>query len=192
MINLTVNKDISLKMFEQSDAKSLYSLVDENRLYLREWLPWIDSNQSWKDSLSYIESGQKQYSDQLGFNTGIYYFGKLVGICGYHPIDQLNKKVVIGYWLAESAQGKGIVTQCTKYLIDYAFNTLLLNKVSISAAEYNYKSQAVCERLGLVKEGHEREGEFLYDHYVNLIHYSILRAEWNENMNNNTKARSTP
>ena len=178
MISVEVTKDIKLKLLEESDAQTLFSLIEENRIYLREWLPWLDFNKSYKDSLDYIQANLKQYSDNLGFNCGIYYLEKLVGICGYHPIDRLNKKVIIGYWIAQDAQGRGIVTTCVRFLINYAFDALGLNKVSIPAAKFNYKSQAVSKRLGLVSEGIEREAEFLYDHYVDHVHFSVLRSEW--------------
>ncbi|MEP2653334.1 MAG: GNAT family protein [Paraglaciecola sp.] len=178
MIKFEVSQDISLTMLQESDADKLFKLVDSNRSHLREWLPWLDFNQSEKDSLDYIKSNLKQYSDNLGFNCGIFFSGELVGMCGYHPIDRLNKKVVIGYWIAQQAQGKGIVTKCVEFLINYAFDTLKLNKVSIPAAEYNFRSQAVSKRLGLVCEGVEREAEFLYNRFVNHIHYSVLSSEW--------------
>lgn len=178
MITLEVTQQINLKMLQESDASDLFALVDGNRSHLRKWLPWLDFNQSVGDSLSYIKTNREQYSNNLGFNCGVFFLGELVGMCGFHPIDHLNKKVVIGYWIAQHAQGQGIVTKCVEYLIYYAFDTLKLNKVSIPAAEHNYRSQAVSKRLGLVKEGFEREAEFLYDHYVNHIHYSVLHAEW--------------
>lgn len=173
-----VSRDIDLKMLQESDAAKLFELIEGNRSHLRKWLPWLDFNKSVDDSLNYIKANHEQYSNNLGFNCGVFFSGELVGMCGYHPIDHLNKKVVLGYWIAQQAQGKGIITKCVEYLINYAFETLKLNKVSIPAAEYNYKSQAVSERLGLVKEGIEREAEFLYGQYVNHIHYSVLRSEW--------------
>ena len=84
----------------------------------------------------------------------------------------------IGYWLTQEKQGQGIITLCVKFFIDYAFKVLELNKVLISAAVGNSKSRAICERLGLKNEGIDREGEFLYGQYVDLVRYSMLRKEW--------------
>lgn len=165
-------------MLQHEDAEVLFKLVDDNRKYLRKWLPWLDMNTSRQDSEYFIQSTHKQLHDNLGFMCGIYFQHQLVGMCGYHPIDKVNHSVVIGYWIAQNAQGKGIVTACVKFLIDYAFNELNLNKVSIPAAELNTKSQAVSKRLGLTNEGIEREAEFLYNHYVNHVRYSVLRSEW--------------
>jgi ribosomal-protein-serine acetyltransferase len=42
----------------------------------------------------------------------------------------------------------------------------------------NTKSRAVPERLGFVQEGILHDAEWLYDHYVDLVIYSILKAAW--------------
>jgi len=99
-------------------------------------------------------------------------------MCGYHPIDRSNHSVTIGYWIAKEMMGKGIVTLCTQYLIDYAFIHLSINKVCIPVAEKNIKSRAISERLGLVSGGIERAAEYLYGRYVNHVRYSILKSEW--------------
>ena len=177
-MNFDINDSVSLKLLQSQDAVGLFALVDKNREYLKEWLPWLDKNTSEQDSESFIASLHQQLDNKQGFSCGIFFKNKLIGICGYHPINQSNQSVTIGYWIDKERQGYGIVTQCTKFFIHYAFNELRLNKVLIPVAEGNKKSRAVCERLGLKNEGTERDAENLYGDYVNHIRYSILRSEW--------------
>ena len=165
-------------MLEVADAPELFALVQKNRGYLRQWLPWLDSNTEQSHSEDFIKSTHKQFAEELGFVCGIFSNDLLVGVCGFHPIDRPNLSVTIGYWLGEEYQGKHIVTSCVEFLISYAFQQLNLNKVCIPAAEFNFKSRAVSERLGLANEGIDREAEYLYEHFVNHVRYSILRSEW--------------
>jgi ribosomal-protein-serine acetyltransferase len=70
------------------------------------------------------------------------------------------------------------MTAAVKALIDEGFQRLELNRIQARVATGNHRSQAVCDRLGLKKEGVLRQAEWLYDHYVDLTMNSVLRAEW--------------
>jgi len=86
----------------------------------------------------------------------------------------------MGYWLARSQTGRGLMTAAVKALISQGFQQLELNRIQARVATGNYPSQAVCDRLGLKKEGVLRQAEWLYDHYVDLTMNSVLRTEWKE------------
>jgi len=178
MLEFLIDDRISMRTFTESDAGSLFQVVDGNRSHLREWLPWLDRNTSVRDSLQFIQSTIVQYEQDKGFVCGIYFERKLVGTCGYHSIENIEEGVAIGYWLAQSAIGHGIVSKCTSFLIDYAFDTLRLVKVNIPVAVQNNRSRAVCERLGFKSEGIKKKAENLYGVYVDHVVYFTTPEHW--------------
>lgn len=178
MLTHTLSADSHLRLLEESDADELYALLDANRAHLRRWLPFIDSTTSPADSLGFIRSTRKQLSDNQGYSLAIVYQGRIVGCCGYHNINWINKKTSIGYWLGEDAQGKGLVTAAVRALLDNAFHNWGLNRVEIRAAVGNVKSQAIPRRLGFTEEGIVKESEWLYDRYVDHIAFAMLASEW--------------
>jgi ribosomal-protein-serine acetyltransferase len=177
-----ISPTLYLRLLQPEDAAELFAVVDENRDYLRQWLPWLDANIAPADSLAFIKSIHLQLDAGKGFACGMFWHSKLVGMCGYHEIDAQNQSVVIGYWLAQAWQGNGIVSRCTSFFISYAFNELCLRKVLIPVAEQNNRSRAVCERLGLMKEGTTERAEWLYDRWVNHVCYSITADQWSEDV----------
>lgn len=179
MFELKVNENVSLTLLEKRDAKELFTLVNESRNYLREWLPWVDNMQHEADYEPIIEMWLKQFSSEDGFQAGISYQGKIVGMVGFHGIDWMNKKTSIGYWLAEEYQGKGIMTDAVRSLLDIAFTTYKLNRVEILCGVENVKSRHIPERLGFKEDGIVRDAEFLYDHFHDCMLYSMLAKEWN-------------
>lgn len=179
MFQYKVDEDIKLKMLEEKHGKELFFLVEKNRVYLREWLPWLDRNQTEEDSRSFIRNSFVQFIEGLGITAGIFFRDKLVGVIGI-KIDKTNNSGEIGYWLDADHQGNGIVTKACREIINYAFGNLGLNRIVIRCATGNRRSQAIPERLGFIKESILREAEFLYDHYEDLIVYSILKNEWNK------------
>jgi ribosomal-protein-serine acetyltransferase len=162
-MTFNIAPNLSMRILGESDADILFKVVDANRDHLRAWLPWLDRNRSAKDSQAFIEGIIGQEEDGLGFACGIFWETNLVGMCGFHEIDKREQSVVIGYWLSEDYQGKGIVSQCTSFFISYAFDELGLEKVWIPVAEGNTRSRRLCERLGLTSEGVSKDAEWLYD-----------------------------
>ena len=45
-MNIKVDENISLRFLEEQDAATMLNLVNANRAYLRQWLPWVDSMQT--------------------------------------------------------------------------------------------------------------------------------------------------
>jgi ribosomal-protein-serine acetyltransferase len=187
---LHVDENIKLKRLELEDADAIFAVVDANRNYLREWLPWVDSNATIEDTKLFVKSTQEQHEQNLGFQCGIWYRGAFAGIVGFHRIDWMNKNVEIGYWLGEKFQGNGIITKSCKVLVDIAFNDYHLNRVQIRAAAGNRKSNAIIERLGFVREGTNRQAEFLYNHYVDLNVYGMVADEWKARNDSHTSGSS--
>jgi ribosomal-protein-serine acetyltransferase len=169
-----------IRPIQESNTEELFSLVDRNRQYLRGWLPWLDGNTSLADSQAFIHLSKEQHISNRGFQAGAWYKGELAGIIGYHPIDWQNRIVMIGYWLGQEYQGKGIMSAACRSLTSYAFDEYNLNRVEIKCATGNAKSCAIPERLGFTKEGIIREGEWLYDHFVDLVIYSMLARQWKD------------
>jgi len=179
-LKLRVNDNLYLNSPLPNDAPKLFQLIDKNRDYLREWLPWLDLNTKISDSLSFIEQSIEDQANEKALVLMICFRNRIVGVIGFNGLDHQNRSCTIGYWIGQEFQGKGITSESTKRLIKYAFNELEMNRVAIDAATKNVKSKAIPERLGFRLEGVAREIEWLYDHFVDITRYAITRNEWSE------------
>jgi ribosomal-protein-serine acetyltransferase len=178
LFKFQIDHEIELRLLGLEHADEFFGLIEFNRLYLREWLPWVDKNSKIEEVIDFINSSRQHYSSNQGFQAGIWYQNELCGLVSFHNFNWENKNTSMGYWLAAKYQGRGIITKTCRALITYAFGELKLNRIEIRCAEMNQRSKAIPERLGFTREGMIREAEWLYDHYVNHIVYSILAAEW--------------
>jgi ribosomal-protein-serine acetyltransferase len=177
-LRLRVDDSVVLREISEDDARELTDLIDRNRSYLREWLPWLDSSTGLHDTARFIGRSIEQAEDDNGYTFGIVCNGVLAGVMGQHYLDTLNRRTEIGYWVDASHQGRGIVTRSTARLTDYSFANQDCNRVILHCAIGNAKSRAIAERLGFTQEGILREAEWLYDHYVDLVVYSMLKSQW--------------
>ena len=178
MFSYKIDDETEIRLFAEQHADRLFALVDENRDYLREWLPWVDGTKTAEDTRNFIRISLEQFAANGGFAAGLWYRGELAGTIGFHKIDWPNQKAEIGYWISAGFQGKGIVTRAARALVDYTFNELGLNRMEIRCAEGNKKSRAIAERLGFHQEGTLRQSLLLNDHYVDMVIYGMLKEEW--------------
>lgn len=178
MLNkLNLNSDSELRMFEESDARVLCDLIDKNRLYLREWLPWLDSNLTALDSEKFIQFAQSEFVSNVGMVFGIWKNEILIGVCSYQKMNKSNRSANIGYWIGKEYSGQGFAKLATNKLIEVAFSELKLHRIEIRCALGNRASQRVAESCGLKLEGVSRQCEWLYDHFVDHKIYAVLSTD---------------
>jgi ribosomal-protein-serine acetyltransferase len=177
MFSKIVQPGVELRLVEDRHALEIYSVVDAHRRYLREWLPWVDATNTPDATREWIRTSLKQFARGHGFQAGIWVDGVYSGSAGFQPIQWINRKAEIGYWLAPNVQGRGIMTDAVRALTTHAFLDLSLNRVQIQCAGGNLKSQAIPKRLGFVEEGRTREGQWLHGTYHDLVMFRLLRSE---------------
>jgi len=171
---------LKLRLLKEEDAEELFLSNDQNRGHLRQWMPWLEETKS-PSELNFIRRSLESATAGTQYSYALVLDDELVGVVAFNNIEKLNHCATMGYWLAKSKMGRGYMTAAVKALIDEGFQQLELNRIQARVATGNYPSQAVCDRLGLKKEGVLRQAEWLYDHYVDLTMNSILRSEWKEN-----------
>lgn len=175
---LKINSDLELRLLKLKYTKELFAQVDKNRLYLKTWLPWLNTSNSVNDLKVYIKQVLKNFKQNRNLPLIIWHQEQLIGSITLHGVDWVNKSTSIGYWLAEDQQGQGIMTSSVRALINYCFNSLNLNRVEIRIAPGNLKSQAIPKALGFQQEGLVRSVEWLYDHYVDHLIFGLLKKDW--------------
>lgn len=175
---IELGSDASLQLMQEMHAGQLFELIEQNREYLRVWLPWLDTNISLEDSRHFIQSVCEQYEKGLGPQFTLWTGEQMAGVVGFHKIDQLNKSATLGYWLSEEFMGRGLVTRGVNALLKIGFSDYQLENIKIHCAEQNHKSRAVAERMGFSLIDYLPNKEWLYTHFVNHVVYSMTAAEY--------------
>jgi ribosomal-protein-serine acetyltransferase len=175
---IPLNENTKLVFNQVSHAAELFALVDGNRAHLSRFLPWVPHMQSATDMERYLLNCEKLNGEGLDTSFNIFRNGQIVGRIGLSYINKANKTANIGYWLAEKAQGNGLIGSAVKKLLALAYEEFKLNRIEIKAATINQRSKAIPEKLGFRFEGILREAEWVNNEPLNLMLYSLLRSEW--------------
>lgn len=175
---LPVNDDIKLVQPEIYLAEELFQTLNQNRVFLSEFLPFVDSTTSVEDEEEFIQLMLAQQLKGTARLFLIYYHDQIVGTIDIHNIKQNHKKGEIGYWLAHPYNGKGIIAQCLNMICDLAFHELGLNKLTIYANAKNKRSIKVAERAGFNYVGLDKEELFERGQFEDFVRYALLKREF--------------
>lgn len=104
-----------------------------------------------------------------------------VGSVYLRDIDYDNKKCEYGIFIGdESCRGKGIGSAAAKLILDYAFNTLKLNRVFLRVFADNIGAIKSYEKAGFKYEGTFKADVIIDSVPRDLVFMAILRDEWVE------------
>jgi ribosomal-protein-alanine N-acetyltransferase len=85
----------------------------------------------------------------------------------------------MGYSLAQTHWGRGLVTEAARAVIDTAFSAYpKLNRIRAMADSRNVGSLRVMKKLGMVREGVLRQNRVVRDEFIDEVWYGVLRSEW--------------
>ena len=167
-----------LRILETRHAQEFLEFVDENRAFLGRWLRWGDEIKTVAEAEAFLRRGVERYIEDSLPWVGIWLDGKMVGGVLFFPVETRTLATEVGYWLGESAVGRGLVTRAVSVMLDYAFTTLGLHRVALLAEVSNEKSIAVAKRLGFTEEGVRRAAGVNHGRYVDMASFSLLAEEW--------------
>ncbi|KHN92698.1 GNAT family N-acetyltransferase [Pectobacterium actinidiae] len=159
---------LRLTIQEENDADALFSLIQQEKVRLRRTLPWPDSVKTVDDTRETIRANRKAFFDKTAAVYVIRWDDALAGIVSFNTIQ--DKEGVIGYWIAEAFEGKGIVSQAVSTLITAYTDASLVERSVIRASTANTRSNAVAQRLGFrfhhTEKDAEQIGERWFDHNI--------------------------
>ena len=175
-MRLEIDRESYLRLLKMGDAECIFQLVEQNRAYLSEWLPWVPSTKTEQDTQAFLEHVEVNHASQKALHCGIIFQDQLVGLIGLR-FSVGDYVANIGYWLSDHVSRRGLVTRSVQELCRHAFEQMNVERVEIRAATENPRSWRIAERVGFTREGTlrrcERVSERLLDHYM----YSLLRTD---------------
>jgi RimJ/RimL family protein N-acetyltransferase len=104
--------------------------------------------------------------------------GILVGDCVLTITSGVHRQGEIGFVVHPEHQGRGYATEASHELLRIAFEDLGLHRVVGRLEPRNLASGRVLEKLGMRREAHLVENEFVKGEWQSELVYAILDREW--------------
>lgn len=168
---------LRLRPFDDADADALYALQSDAHV-LRYWdsAPWTD-----RASVARFMAGCRQMADEgSGARVAIERTSdrSFIGWSTFNGWNPGFRSASLGYCLGRSAWGHGYATEAARVLLQWAFDTLDLNRVQAEADTRNAASARVLVKLGFRHEGTLREDCIVDGVVSDSAVYGLLRRDW--------------
>jgi len=175
-----------LRPLHDGDADALFEIFSDPAV-MRYWSspPWKERAQA----LRMIEGDREALAGRRDLRLGLVPHGaggRVVGTLSLYKIDAGCRRADIGYALAPSQQGRGLMNEALSAVIDLAFDPrpgapfddLQLNRLEADVDPRNAASCRALERLGFLREGLLRERWVVEGEVSDSAMYGLLRADW--------------
>ena len=166
--------EFTLRRFEHTDVDTLVKHANNfniaKNLTNKFPFPYLK-----KDGEVFIELALSHEPLQI---KAIIINGEVVGSIGVHPLEDIySKNAELGYWVAESFWGKGIVPLAVKEMLRYGFETFDIERIFARTSHVNLASQQVLKKVGFVFEAALNSTIFKYDTYFDELIYGFRKNQ---------------
>lgn len=104
--------------------------------------------------------------------------GEIVGDVVLQLVSEQHRTGEVGYIVHPDHQGHGYATEAGQAVLRVAFEELRLHRVVGSVDARNVASARVLEKLGMRREAHLVDNEFVKGEWQSELVYAILDREW--------------
>ena len=168
---------LRLRPFTVSDASALFAL-HSNADVLRYWdaPSWTDRGRAERFIAACRQMAEAGTGTRVAVDRAS--DGRFIGWCSLTRWNADHRSASVGYCFDDAAWGHGYATEAARALLQWAFETLDLNRVQAETDTRNAASARVLEKLGFVREGTLREDCVVNGEVSDSWVYGLLRRQW--------------
>jgi [ribosomal protein S5]-alanine N-acetyltransferase len=168
---------LRLRPFAETDTDAIFALQSSSRI-LRYWdaPPWTMRAQAER----FITVCSQMEEEGTGARLAIELVADnvFIGWCSLSKWNPAYRSVKMGYCFDDATWGQGFATEAASAVLQWAFDTLDLNRVQAETDTRNTASSRVLEKLWFVREGRLREDCIVDGEVSDSWVYGLLRREW--------------
>ena len=166
--------DVELRDFNIEDARELVAVVNNKKLLdnLRDGIPFPYTEEDAKEFIGMMLAAEKDSR----YTFAIAYGGKIVGCIGVTRQENVHRLTgELGYYVAESYWGLGIMTEAVKQLCGFIFEKTDIIRIFAGAFSFNPASCRVLEKAGFEFEGVMKKNAIKNGRVTDMRMYALVK-----------------
>ncbi|EON73078.1 GNAT family N-acetyltransferase [Lysinibacillus sphaericus] len=176
-LNLHIETErLVIRPYALTDVDALYAVVSEPNFYqfIPEDIPSREEVQriiQW--SINCNQKNTPTHIHKLNLAIVEKESQTVIGFCGLGPDDVKQTEVEIYYGISEAYRGRGITSEATYALMDYAFKVIALPRIIAVVHSENLASICIIEKLGMSYEFTYNNLDPTLHDFEGLLNYTI-------------------
>lgn len=180
-----LGRRLILRAPKPSDIPELRALVRDNADHLRPWSPASPDSRS-TPTLTELSRSIARYRREWKEGSA-YVFVITLREPGAPIVGRIALTSVVrgpfqnahlGYWTAANYQGRGIATEATGLVTDFAFGILELHRLEAAVMPQNLASRRILAKASFREEGLARRYLSIAGRWEDHILFGLTREEW--------------
>lgn len=165
-----------LRELRREDADAVFRIFSDQEVmkYMN-----MDMFTSIEDAQALIERQRHRFEQKERFRWGIALkeSDTIIGTGGYVAWNQMWYNAELGYDLARSYWGQGIMTEAVQAMIQFGFERMGLNRIEAEVLPANSASIRLLLKLGFQEEGVLHERSFWRGAFHDLVMFALLKEK---------------
>tara|TARA_R110002072_G_scaffold3830_4_gene27277 strand:- start:24748 stop:25311 length:564 start_codon:yes stop_codon:yes gene_type:complete len=164
-----------IKSCDPAYTDGLFQAASQSVSEVYPFLPWCHPDYQRDEAEQWLTYAKAQWQDGSAFGFSIFdrNSSQLIGGCGVSLIDD-HPVANLGYWIRSGETGKGLATEATLGLADFAFRQLGLLRLEVIMSIKNPASRKVAINSGAHFEGTLRNRLLLHGQCHDAYLYSLI------------------
>lgn len=118
--------------------------------------------------------------------------GTLIGGCNLCHVSKTDSGAMIGYTINRDYWRQGYTSEAAAALLELGFTEAGLHRIVSWCTPENIGSWKVMEKIGMRREGHEREAVWFKGEWHDWLRYALLDYEWLKRQSALRQSRTEP
>jgi ribosomal-protein-alanine N-acetyltransferase len=164
---------ILLRELVATDAPALFDLRSDPEVMKLVSRPLMTRPEE-ADALVELIRANQANGTSIHWAMAIHGQPALIGLIGYWRMQPEHHKAELGYMLARSHWGKGLISEAIHAVVRCGFDTLRMHRVEAIIAPANHASRRVLEKNGFIQEGHFNEDHLWQGRFEDSVHFGRI------------------
>jgi ribosomal-protein-serine acetyltransferase len=178
MLTQEIVPGINLRLLEKRNASKLYDFIEKGRDGFENWIPFVSKTLTIEDTENKVDSFLESYKKGSGYYWCLWENNRVIGMIIVKNIDMYTRSAEIGCMIDKDYEGRGIVRESCRKMIEFLFDELGINKIKLCCDDNNERSIKIAKCFHFEYEGTLKQNIVINERIRNTMFWALFKTNY--------------